>query len=488
MTKDAVAEVSQQYLVEAAEKRVPEGYKQTEVGVTNSSGANLNATCGGPQGGGMDSRRIPEGWKVVLLDDCTVKVGSGKTPTGGSSVYVDTGRPFIRSQNVERGNLDLSDVAYITDDMHSTFLSSELKENDVLLNITGASIGRCAKANKLISGGNVNQHVCIIRTVEKKLAPSLLVELINSRLGQEQIDSYQAGGNREGLNFKQVRQLEFPVATSIKEQTAIANALSDTDALLSELEKLIAKKQAIKTATMQQLLTGRTRLPQFAQRPDGSKKGYKQSELGEIPEDWEAMQLGAVAVFLKGAGLPKSDLVDSGKKQCIHYGQLFTTYGPKIEKIFSSTNIEGSVKSEVNDILMPTSDVTPNGLATASCILESGIILGGDILVIRSNKELLNGVFFAYLIIVMRDQIMQLVTGSTVYHLYGSDMAKFLFANPTLEEQTAIATILSDMDEEIQALEQRLNKTRQIKQGMMQQLLTGKIRLLQPAQGVSNAN
>ncbi|HUH57525.1 MAG TPA: restriction endonuclease subunit S, partial [Pseudomonadales bacterium] len=274
------------------------------------------------------------------------------------------------------------------------------------------------------------------------------------------------------------------VQPTLEEQNAIANALSDVDALLSELEKLIAKKQAIKTATMQQLLTGRTRLPQFANHPDGSKKGYKQSELGEIPEDWEVIQLGEITTFLKGAGLPKSDLIDSGKNRCIHYGQLFTSYGPKIEKIFSSTDIDGSIKSETNDVLMPTSDVTPNGLATASCILESGIVLGGDILIIRSKKELLDGVFFAYLITVMRDQIMQLVTGSTVYHLYGSDMARFFFARPSIDEQTAIATILADMDEEIQALEHRLNKTRQIKQGMMQELLTGKTRLIKGGKNV----
>ncbi|PHY62768.1 restriction endonuclease subunit S [Shewanella xiamenensis] len=265
------------------------------------------------------------------------------------------------------------------------------------------------------------------------------------------------------------------------EQTAIAKALSDVDALIQELEKLIAKKQAIKTATMQQLLTGRTRLPAFAYHPDGRKKGYKPSELGEIPEDWEIVKLGNLAKFFKGSGLPKSELSESGKIKCIHYGQLFTIYGPKIESIISRTKCAGLVTSQENDVLMPTSDVTPNGLATASCITETGVTLGGDILIIRADKQKLNGVFFSYLIKVLRDQVMQLVTGSTVYHLYGSDMAKFEFAIPPREEQTAIANILSDMDAEAQALEQRLYKTRQIKQGMMQELLTGKTRLVKPA-------
>ena len=155
---------------------VPVGYKNTEVGI------------------------IPEDWSIASINDCSVKIGSGKTPTGGSSVYVNSGRPFIRSQNVGWGKLKLSDVAYITEEIHSSFLGSEIEESDVLLNITGASIGRCTKADTRISGGNVNQHVCIIRTDNTKLIPNLLVDLINSNSGQKQIDSYQAGGNREGLN------------------------------------------------------------------------------------------------------------------------------------------------------------------------------------------------------------------------------------------------------------------------------------------------
>ena len=133
-----------------------------------------------------------------------------------------------------------------------------------------------------------------------------------------------------------------------------------------------------------------------------------------------------------------------------------------------------------NDVLMPASDVTPNGLATASCISESDIILGGDILVIRVPTEILNGVFLAYAIKINRNQVMQLVTGTTVYHLYGHDMANFKFDLPSIQEQNAIVRVLSDMDAEITALEQRRDKTLAIKQGMMQQLLTGRVRLVKP--------
>ena len=208
-------------------------------------------------------------------------------------------------------------------------------------------------------------------------------------------------------------------------------------------------------------------------------EGYKQTEVGVIPEDWEVVKLGDIARFIKGSGLPKKDLVDGGENLCIHYGQLFTTYGPKIESVFSTTNVDGSIKSEHNDILMPTSDVTPNGLATASCILESDVILGGDILVIRPNIKLLNGVYFAYLVTIMREHILQLVTGSTVYHLYGSDMEKFFFPKPPIKEQSTIANALSEVDTLLSELEKLIAKKQAIKTATMQQLLTGRTRLPQ---------
>lgn len=447
MNKDAVAEMSQQYQIEVAKQLVPEGYKQTEVGV------------------------IPQDWEHKVLGDLA-SIYSGGTPNrkideywGGDIPWVTT--TLINGKLIEHAN------EFIT---HKGLEGSSAKwcrTGTILMAMYGQGKTR-GKVAVLGFDTTINQ-ACAAIELKESITSNYVFHTLKSMY--EEIRELSNSGGQENLSSGIIKNIRIPYPPK-KEQTAIANALSDTDALLSELEKLIAKKQAIKTATMQQLLTGRTRLPQFAHHPDGSKKGYKQSELGEIPEDWEAIQLGEIATFLKGAGLPKSDLIDSGKNRCIHYGQLFTAYGPKIEKILLSTDIDGSIKSETNDVLMPTSDVTPNGLATASCILESGIVLGGDILIIRSKKELLDGVFFAYLITVMRDQIMQLVTGSTVYHLYGSDMARFFFARPSIDEQTAIATILSDMDAEIQALEHRLNKTRQIKQGMMQQLLTGKVRLV----------
>ncbi|MEZ8231709.1 restriction endonuclease subunit S [Vibrio splendidus] len=205
---------------------------------------------------------IPEDWGVLSIGEFSIKVGSGKTPKGGSSVYVDSGRPFVRSQNIGWGQLRLSDLSYITEEIHQTFSGSEIKTDDVLLNITGASIGRCALANQQIEKGNVNQHVCIIRLNSKKVKPYILQALVNSELGQNQIDSYQAGGNREGLNFSQVKNLKFPFSSIPKEQIAIATILTDMDEEIQALQQRLSKTRQIKQGMMQELLTGKTRLIQ----------------------------------------------------------------------------------------------------------------------------------------------------------------------------------------------------------------------------------
>jgi type I restriction enzyme S subunit len=275
---------------------------------------------------------------------------------------------------------------------------------------------------------------------------------------------FSTGSTFDSVNSNQVKSILVPLPPSLTEQKAIATALSDVDDFISNLDKLIAKKKDIKKGAMQQLLTppnkGGIRLPGFS---------------GE----WEVKRLGDIAEFLKGKGLPKSELVQDGTNKCIHYGELFTKYSEVIITVQSSTNSNvNSFFSVFNDVLMPTSDVTPNGLATASAIFEDEILLGGDILVIRTNPKELNGAFLAYQVSVNRPQIMSLVSGTTVYHLYGSDMAEFIFSAPKPDEQNAIVEILEDMKNEINSLEKTRQKYNELKQGMMQQLLTGKTRLV----------
>jgi len=193
---------------------------------------------------------------------------------------------------------------------------------------------------------------------------------------------------------------------------------------------------------------------------------------------WKLSSLDKLAIFLKGFGIPKSDIDPSQEHPCVHYGELFTTYGVSISKVVSRTNaINAAILAQPNDVLMPTSDVTPTGLATASAIEDSGIAIGGDVLIIRPNSNLLLGAFLANVIRFHRKQILSLVTGSTVYHIYASEMKKFVFLLPSVEEQQAIAQVLSDSDLLLESLDKLITKKRYIKQGVSQQLLTGRMRL-----------
>lgn len=397
---------------ESVAESIPTGYKQTEVGV------------------------IPEDWKLVTIGDFAIKVGSGITPRGGNSNYKEYGRPFVRSQNVGWGTLLLNDLVYIDDDTHKSFSSTELQQGDVLLNITGASIGRSAIAEAHLAGGNVNQHVCIIRTNTSKVVSRFLNYIILSSQGQRQIDSFQAGGNREGLNFGQVRSIRFPLPPTLAEQEAIVTALSDTDSLIESLEQLIAKKRQIKQGAMQELLTGKRRLPGFS---------------GE----WEVKCVGNVLKIAHGRSQHAVENQNGIYPILATGGQIGTANQFLYDKPSVLIGRKGTIdKPRFMDKPFWTVDTL-----FYSIILEP------------NNAKFL---YYNFCLIDWK----QYNEASGVPSLNAHTIEQIVLIVPSPEEQTAIATILSDMDSEITVLEEKLAKTRQIKQGMMQELLTGRIRLV----------
>lgn len=190
--------------------------------------------------------RFPEfsgEWETVKIGTITTKVGSGVTPRGGETVYRSQGHPFVRSQNVGWGRLLLNDIAYIDEETHKKQLNTALELNDILLNITGASIGRCAVVNKMIVNGNVNQHVCIIRSNEA-VDPKFLCNYLLSNYGQKQIDSFQAGGNRQGLNFEQIKSIRISIPT-LDEQKYIAKLLCAINQRIETQNKIIEKLETL---------------------------------------------------------------------------------------------------------------------------------------------------------------------------------------------------------------------------------------------------
>ena len=190
--------------------------------------------------------RFPEfqgEWEKCTIAELATKVGSGVTPRGGEAVYKTEGHPFVRSQNVGLGHLLLDDIAYIDEDTHQRQKNTELQLDDVLLNITGASIGRSAIVTKEIVRGNVNQHVCIIRTKDN-LVSSFLCNFLLSNYGQKQIDSFQAGGNRQGLNFEQIKSIKIGLP-SIEEQKKIAELLQLLEQRIVTQNKIIDRLQSL---------------------------------------------------------------------------------------------------------------------------------------------------------------------------------------------------------------------------------------------------
>lgn len=190
-------------------------------------------------------------WGIKKLGECVIKIGSGSTPTGGSSVYLTSGIPFIRSQNVNDDRLDTSNISYISDALNLQMKGSIVKPFDVLLNITGASIGRSCVVSKEFSIGNVNQHVCIIR-LAKSYSSNFLQSFLVSFRGQKLVAQGQVGSGREGLNFQSIRsfKIHFP---SLPEQQKIASFLTALDTKINQVGEQITHTQAYKQGLLQQM-------------------------------------------------------------------------------------------------------------------------------------------------------------------------------------------------------------------------------------------
>lgn len=249
---------------------------------------------------------------------------------------------------------------------------------------------------------------------------------------------------------------------SFDEQRSIAEALADVDGLIGALEKLIVKKQAIKQATMQQLLTGKIRLPGFAGK-------------------WETKRLADLGPFSKGRGIRRDQVSDEGVP-CVRYGELYTRYHDYVMAPISrvSTAVARTALPITNgDLLFAGSGETAEEIGRCAAYLGEGpAYAGGDTVVLSPRGQ--NSMYLGHLmnqrpVAVQKARFGQ---GDAVVHISARNLAQVEISLPFVEEQAAIAAVLSDIDSEIAVLERRQDKTREIKQGMMQQLLTGQVRLV----------
>lgn len=442
-----VAEVSPKYLAEAVSNAVQVGYKQTEVGV------------------------IPEDWDAVCLGDVS-EVRMCKRILAGQTQKIGA-IPFFKI-----GTFGGEPDAYIPQFLYEDFKAkySFPDKGDILISAAG-TLGK-----SVIYDGRPayfqDSNIVWLKVNQRKLLNEYLYHYYKV------IKWASSEGSTIARLYNGIIRASMIALPATLEQTAIANALSDVDALISELEKLIAKKQAIKTATMQQLLTGRTRLPQFALREDGTPKGTKPSELGEIPEDWECISIGRDTVLKARIGwqaLTTKEYQTTGDIYLVT-GTDFDSGAVKWERCFYVSEWRYKQDQNIqlrNDDVLITKDGTIGKVGYVTALSRPATLNSGVFVVRPKNNNLMQRFLFYVLTSrVFDDFINRITAGSTITHLYQKDFVNFEFSAPCIEEQTAIATILSVMDEDIHALEQRLGKTRQIKQGMMQELLTGKTRLI----------
>ena len=442
---------------------VPPGYKQTEVGL------------------------VPEEWQVEQIGVLAEFVTSGSR--GWAQFYSETGALFIRSQNVRDGQLSFDDVQFVSPPSGAEGNRTKVSLNDLLITITGNSVGNVALVEKDFDEAYISQHVGLVRLREPTTGSYVCRYLSPNSPGNPQISGSQSGQSKPGLNLQNLRDLWVAYPPNAKELQAIIKVLSDVDALINGLEKLISKKQAIKTATMQQLLTGRTRLPQFAHRDDGSLKGHKPSELGDVPEDWEVKSVRSViSDYFCG---PSPTCEERNIVEGEEWGVLKTTASTvergwdwKSHKVLPKAFWNNSrIELRKGDVIVTKAGPRHRvGIAATIDYIPDAIVPSGKMIAIRPIPSLIHPRMLSLAIMGKGSQeyLHQRTTGMAEAQLNyeNEDLLNTPIIVQDIEEQTAISTILSDMDEEIQTLQQCLSKTRQLKQGMMQELLTGRTRLV----------
>ncbi|NUM46124.1 MAG: restriction endonuclease subunit S [Anaerolineales bacterium] len=428
---------------------VKKGYKQTEVGV------------------------IPDDWIVKPCSAISdlITVGIVIRPT---QYYVKQGVPALRSANIREKGINDFDMVFISEKANKLLSKSQLRSGDVVSVRTGYP-GTSAVVPPSLAGANCID--LLITRPSKSINSTFLAYWINSSHGKDQVLRNQGGLAQQHFNVSELRNLVVAIPPTLAEQQAIAEALSDADALLESLEHLLAKKRQIKQGAMQELLTGRRRLEGFEK-----KTGYKQTELGLIPEDWEIKRLGELFEITSSKRVFQSEWKNKGIP--FYRARELAVLGENgfvRNELFISKEMYENFKKTYG--VPKIGDMLVTGVGTLGKVYvvpddQEFYFKDGNIIWFQNSGKV-NSDFLRqlYLTPLIMKQIEDASAGTTVGTYTISGAKKTIIPYPYLDEQTAIADILSDMDAEIAALEAKLVKARQVKQGMMQELLTGRIRL-----------
>ena len=288
--------------------------------------------------------------------------------------------------------------------------------------------------------GVCSADILTIRENKDKIENGFLIYVLYSRALWDFIVSNSNGGLTRRIKWKQLETFEFYLPPK-EIQKEIADKLWAAYELKEAYKKMIA-------ATDEMVKS------QFIEMFEGDK--YPSVKLSDIASEW-----------LKGQSFRKDDIVDNGNSMCIHYGELFTKYGPIINQVLSRTNVEGKRTSKVGDILFPASDVTPNGLARCSMLPYDNIILGGDIIVLRPKRDC-NAAYLSYAINQQTAQLLIRVNGAVVKHMSAKALMTVVIPMPPLEEQNRFVSLAQQADKSKFELQQAIDKIDKVMKSLLQ--------------------
>ncbi len=397
---------------------------------------------------------IPKDWEVFQLHE----VGNSSIGlTYNPSCVKPFGTLVLRSSNIQNSQLSFNNNVYVQMQLSERVI---VVENDILVCVRNGSrqlIGKCALIDKKTEGSAFGAFMSIFRT-NKDIDPRFCFYQFQSNIIQNQINK-TLGATINQITNRDLKAFQIPLPPTKREQSIIAQSLSDTDILINTLEKLIAKKKAIRTGSIQQLLKPEKNWIEYNLGKDATLKarigwqGLTKSEYKNIGDFY----LVTGTDFLSG---------NIDWENCVYVEE-------------SRYSQDKNIQLKINDVLI-TKDGTIGKVALVR-ELKKPTTLNSGVFVIRPINNSFDPKFFFYVLSskIFKDFLDQLSAGSTINHLYQKDFVNFKFFAPKeIKEQKRIAQILSDMDEEILALKTKLKKQKQFKQGMMQVLLTGKIRLI----------
>ncbi|MDR3328248.1 MAG: restriction endonuclease subunit S [Prevotellaceae bacterium] len=407
---------------------VEKGYKQTEIGI------------------------IPEDWKIKNIEQsCSIKARIGWQGLTKSEYQKLGNYILITGTDFINGTINWNTCSFVSKERFEQDKNIQIKNGDILITKDG-TIGKIAFLDKIPKAGTLNSGVFVIRSFKDDINQTFLAYIFKSKYFEEFLNKLTAGSTINHLYQKNFIYFNFPLP-DYKEQTAIASVLSDIDKYILSLERLIAKKKAIKQGAMQNLLTGKIRL-----------KGFK----GE----WVEKKLGEVGDVKMCKRIFKEQTANSGDIPFFKIG----TFGGEPDAFISK---------EVYDDFLVKYNFPKKGdvLFSAAGTIGRTIVYDGNpayyqdsnIVWIDNDEKIVLNVYLAHYFKVIK---WATADGGIVSRLYNEYIRTTQIPIPLLPEQTAIATILSDMDTEIEALQSKLQKAKLAKQGVMQQLLTGKIRLV----------